>query len=211
MHIVQSVQALQKSRRIVLMQQDPQHISDEEIVSIALRDKAFFAHIVFRYEDKLARYITRLGIRNEEDKQDTLQDIFIKVYKNLNGFDTSLSFSSWVYRIAHNEAISAYRKKNVRPEGHLIDEGNELVAREMTMEEGAEKKFDEKINAAEVYRALESVEEKYKDVLVLRFFEHKEYEEISDILKIPIGSVGTLIHRGKNQLKQRLDTKQLHI
>ena len=60
----------------------------------------------------------RLGIRNAEDREDTLQDIFIKIYKNLNGFDTNLSFSSWVYRIAHNEAISAYRKKNVRPEGH---------------------------------------------------------------------------------------------
>lgn len=193
------------------MQKDPQHMSDEEIVSMALRDKAFFAHIVLRYEDKLSRYITRLGIRNEEDKQDTLQDIFIKIYRNLNGFDTSLSFSSWVYRIAHNEAVSAYRKKNVRPEGHLIDEGNELVAREITMEEGAEKQFDKQINAQEVYRALEKVDEKYKDVLILRFFEHKEYEEISDILKIPTGSVGTLIHRGKQQIKEQIDTKQLHI
>ena len=193
------------------MYQDPQDMSDEEIVSMALRDKAFFAHIVFRYEEKLSRYIARLGIRNEEDKQDTLQDIFIKVYKNLNGFDTTLSFSSWVYRIAHNEAISAYRKKNVRPEGHLIDEGNERVAREMTKEDGVEKQFDQQINSEEVYRALEKVDEKYKNVLILRFFEHKEYEEISDIVKIPIGSVGTLIHRGKKQLKERIDTKQLDI
>ena len=186
-------------------------MSDEEIVSMALRDKAFFAHIVFRYEDKLSRYIMRLGIRNAEDRQDTLQDIFIKIYKNLNGFDTSLSFSSWVYRIAHNEAISAYRKKNVRPEGHLIDEGDERVAREMTQEEGVEKQFDEQINAEEIANALEKVDEKYKNVLILRFFEHKEYEEISDILKIPIGSVGTLIHRGKKQVKERIDTKQLHV
>jgi len=186
-------------------------MSDEEIVSMALRDKAFFAHIVLRYEDKLSRYIMRLGIRNAEDRQDTLQDIFIKIYKNLNAFDTSLSFSSWVYRIAHNEAISAYRKQNVRPEGHLIDEGNERVAREMTMEDGAEKEFDTQINAVEVYRALEEVDEKYRTVLILRFFEHKEYEDISDILKIPTGSVGTLIHRGKKQLKEKLDTKQLHV
>ena len=193
------------------MQQDSQHMSDEEIVSMALRDKAFFAHIVLRYEDKLSRYIMRLGIRNAEDRQDTLQDIFIKIYKNLNAFDTSLSFSSWIYRIAHNEAISAYRKQNVRPEGHLIDEGNERVAREMTMEDGAEKEFDTQINAVEVYRALEEVDEKYRTVLILRFFEHKEYEDISDILKIPTGSVGTLIHRGKKQLKEKLDTKQLHV
>ncbi|MFT7507594.1 MAG: RNA polymerase sigma-70 factor (ECF subfamily) [Acidimicrobiales bacterium] len=193
------------------MQQDLNHMNDEEIVSMALRDKAFFAHIVLRYEDKLSRYILRLGIRNAEDRQDVLQEIFIKIYKNLNGFDTSLSFSSWVYRIAHNEAISSYRKKNVRPEGHLIEEGNERVARELAYGDGAEKQFDEKINATEVYRALSLVDTRYKDALILRFFEHKEYEEISDILKIPIGSVGTLLHRGKKQLQEKLDTRQLHI
>ena len=193
------------------MQNDSYNMSDEKIVSMALRDKAFFGHIVMRYEDKLSRYIMRLGIGNAEDRQDTLQDIFIKVYKNLNGFDMSLSFSSWIYRIAHNEAISAYRKKNVRPEGHLVDEGDERVAREMTLEEGAEQQFDKKIHAHEIYNALGKVEEKYKTVLILRFFEHKEYEEISDILKIPTGSVGTLIHRGKKQLRQRIDTKQITI
>lgn len=120
---------------------------DEEMIQMALRDKAFFGHIVMRYEQRLSRYIMRLGVRTKEDREDVLQDIFIKIYKNLNGFDTSLSFSSWVYRIAHNEAISAYRKKNVRPEGHLIDEGNERVAREMTLEDGVERQFDEQINA----------------------------------------------------------------
>jgi len=193
------------------MEKDFHDMNDEEIVSMALRDQAFFSHIVLRYEDKLSRYIMRLGVRNAEDRQDTLQDIFIKIYKNLNSFDTSLSFSSWVYRIAHNEAISAYRKKNVRPEGHLIDEGNERVAREMSTCTGAEKKFDEKVNAEEIARVLEKVDDKYKSVIILRFFEHKEYEEISDILKIPIGSVGTLIHRGKKQIKDKIDTKQLHV
>ena len=63
------------------MHDDSQNMSDEEIVSMALRDKAFFGHIVMRYENKLSAYIMRLGIRNVEDRQDTLQDIFIKVYK----------------------------------------------------------------------------------------------------------------------------------
>lgn len=193
------------------MHHGPENMSDEEIVSMALREKAFFAHIVYRYEDKLARYIMRLGIRNAEDREDTLQDIFIKIYKNLNDFDTSLSFSSWVYRIAHNEAVSAYRKKNVRPEGHLIDAGDEIVARELTAEEGAEKLFDEKVNAQEVGRALECLDEKYKSALILRYFEHKEYEEISDILKIPTGSVGTLLHRGKKQLKEEIQAHQIHV
>jgi len=190
---------------------DPESMTDEEIVVFALKDKAFFTHIVTRYEDKLTRYIMRLGIRNHEDRQDTLQDIFIKIYKNLNGFDTALSFSSWVYRIAHNEAISAYRKKQVRPEGHLIDAGDEAVTRELCAEYGPEYHFDTEIRAQEINRALDLIDRRYKDALILRFFEHKEYEEISDILKIPIGSVGTLIHRGKKQLLTKIDTPHIHL
>ncbi len=193
------------------MHEHTEHMTDEEIVSMALRDKAFFGHIVFRYEDKLSRYVLRLGVRNAEDRQDVLQDIFIKIYKNLNGFDTSLSFSSWVYRIAHNEAISAYRKKNVRPEGHLIDEGDEWVARESGALDTAEELFDQDINAQELQKGMTLLDDKYRSVLILRFFEHKEYEEISDILKIPTGSVGTLIHRGKSQLKKKLEEEHLRI
>lgn len=180
------------------------HMSDEEAVALTLREKAFFGHIVLRYEDKLNRYIRRLGISNEEDRKDVLQNIFIKVYKNLQGFDTSLSFSSWIYRIAHNEAVSWYRKAHVRPEGHLIDEGDDMLALISTGEESAEKKFDAKIHAQELNRALKKIPEKYRDPLILRFFEHKEYEEISDILQMPPGTVGTLIHRGKQELKKQL-------
>ena len=186
-------------------------MSDEEIVTMALAEKAFFGHIVSRYEEKLARYVQRLGVRNEEDRQDVLQDIFIKVYKNLNGFDTSLSFSSWIYRIAHNEAISWYRKTNVRPEGHLVDSGEEIISYIASNEDGAEALFDKDINAETITKALSTLDEKYKDVILLRFFEHKEYDEISDILKIPIGSVGTLIHRGKAQLKKSINQEHVRI
>lgn len=186
-------------------------MSDEEIVAKTLLDKAFFEHIVLRYEDKLSRYIWRLGIHNEDDRADVLQNIFIKVYKNLYGFDTELSFSSWVYRIAHNEAISFYRRKRVRPEGHLVDNQEDLIGLISSPEENAEKHFDMRVNAQEVSRAFAHIDQKYRDALILRFFEHKEYEEISDILKIPPGTVGTLIHRGKKELKAQLRDSHLHL
>lgn len=186
-------------------------MTDEEVVALALREKAFFGHIVLRYEDKLSSYIRRLGIHNEEDRQDVLQNIFIKVYKNLNGFDTGLSFSSWIYRIAHNEAISFYRMKNVRPEGHLVSQSEDILELVSDKETNAEKQFDEMRNAEEVTQALYALDPKYRDPLILRFFEHKEYEEISDILKIPSGTVGTLIYRGKQELKKRLRTSHLHV
>ena len=186
-------------------------LSDEQIVAMTLKEHSSFGFIIERYEAKLKRYIGRLGVRNYDDQVDVLQEIFIKAYKNLNSFDTSLSFSSWIYRIAHNESVSWFRKQNVRPEGHLIADGDEVLALLSTKEEGVEVAFDHAVNAEELSRALESLEEKYREVLVLRFFEHKEYEEISDILKIPSGSVGTLISRGKKQLYNALNHKNLRI
>lgn len=186
-------------------------MSDEEAVALALTDPAYFGHIVERYEERLSRYLTRLGVRNKEDREDVLQDIFIKVYKNLNAFDTDLSFSSWIYRIAHNEAISAYRKRSVRPEGNLIDDGDTFLEYVAGKEADAERLFDEQINAKELSVALKQLDLRYRDPIILRFFEHKEYDEISDILKIPIGTVGTMIHRGKKQLASLLSAERLHI
>jgi len=192
-------------------QHPPVPLSDEEVVIKTLVDKQFFGEIVDRYEAKLTRYIARLGVRNTDDQLDLLQEIFLKVYKNLNGFDTSLQFSSWIYRISHNEAVSWYRKKNVRPEGHLIADSEELLGFLSAKDEAADIDFDKTVNAKQVNAALLRIEDKYRQVLILRFFEHKEYEEISDILKIPIGSVGTLLHRGKKQLGTELNQEALRI
>jgi len=185
--------------------------SDEQIVTATLLSPEIFGVIIERYEEKLRRYIQRLGVRIKEDQQDVLQEIFIKAYRNLNSFDTGLSFSSWIYRIAHNEAISWYRKHSVRPEGHLIAEGDELLMLLSAKDTSSEVKFDQLLNAEEVTRALEVIDLKYREVLILRYFEHKEYDEISDILKIPIGSVGTLLHRGKKQLSDALNRDALRI
>lgn len=162
-----------------------------------------------RYEAKLGRYIARLGVHNPDDQLDVLQEVFLKVYRNLNGFDPKLKFSSWIYRIAHNEAISWYRKKNVRPEGHLVGDSEEIIGFLASSTDGADVQFDEQLNAGVVNTALLSLDKKYCEVLLLRFFEHKEYEEISDILKIPIGSVGTLIHRGKKQLASAINSDEI--
>ena len=185
--------------------------SDEELVEKTLDDKEYFGVLIDRYQAKLTRYITRLGIRNPDDQSDVLQEIFFKGYRNLNAFDTSLQFSSWIYRVAHNEAISWYRKKNVRPEGHLIADSEEIIEFLHGKEEGVEVTFDKEINAEALNRAMLEIDKKYRDVIILRYFEHKEYEEISDILKIPVGSVGTWLHRGKKQLSDVLNHEQIRM
>lgn len=193
------------------MTDDISQASDEAIVTATLADKEAFGYLIERYEQKLTRYLLRLGVRTVEDQQDVLQETFIKAYRNLNGFDTSLSFSSWIYRIAHNEAVSWYRKRNVRPEGHMIADSEELIGFMAEAEVGADVLFDQSINAEVLATALAQIEDKYRQPLVLRYFEHKNYDEISDILMIPIGSVGTLIHRGKKQLRDAIDDTAVRI
>lgn len=194
------------------MEQQPhEQLSDEALVPLILEESALFSHIIDRYEAKLERYITRLGVRNREDRQDVLQDIFLKVYKNLNAFNTDLTFSSWIYRIAHNEAVSWYRKRNVRPEGHLVDEADIILTLTPTKQENSEVLFDKEVSAQVLAEALDELDDKYRSVLILRYFEHKEYEEISDILKIPPGSVGTLIHRGKHRLQRLIDPDKINV
>lgn len=183
-------------------------LTDAEVVAQSLVDRSYFALIVERFEDKLMRYIRRLGVSSFEDRQDILQEIFLKVYKNLNGYDSGLSFSSWIYRIAHNETISWYRKQNVRPEGHLISDNEELFLYIQDSSASAEQLIDASIDAKRLKQALLVLDDKYRDPIILRFFEHKEYDEISDILKIPIGTVGTLISRGKMKLQTILTTEE---
>ena len=97
------------------MDVDHTQYSDQELVVQALFDPEAFSQIIERYQDKLLRYIMRISNVSVQDAEDILQETFIKAYSNLNDYDHSLQFSSWIYRIAHNQTISSYRKRSVRP------------------------------------------------------------------------------------------------
>lgn len=160
-------------------------------------DREVFGCIIERYEGKLRRYVRRLmpGLGDEVD--DLVQDIFLKVYINVRGFDTSLTFSSWVYRIAHNEAVSWLRKRKARPE--TVDLGEDECATFVASAELAGDRREARLAKDEVERVLARMGERYRTVLVLRFLEGKSYGEIGDILAVPQGTVATLIHRAKKE------------
>lgn len=183
------------------------HLSDENIVPLVIKDRNAFVVLVRRYEMLLSRYIRRLGLVSKEDREDVLQNVFIKAYRNIQSFDTTLSFSTWVYRIAHNEAISFFRAKKVRPEGHLLDDGEEILA---TIFDDTDftQDLDKKIEAKKIAQCVQKLDEMYRDIIILRYFEDREYKEISDILKIPEGTVATLLHRAKKKLKILLENDQ---
>lgn len=186
--------------------QDLESKPDHEVALLVPKDKEVFAVLIRRYEGALIRYVARLGILNPEDKVDVVQNTFIKAYKNIHSFDAKFPFSSWIYRIAHNEAISFFRAKKARPEGHTIENAEEFIDRIYDDNSSSDiaEEINNKINAEHINKALNNLEDKYKNILILRYFEDKDYSEISDILEIPSGSVATLIHRAKKQLANNL-------
>ena len=175
--------------------------SDEEIVRRSLKDKEAFALLIERYEAKLSRYLERLGVGVSEDREDVLQNAFIKAYKNLNSFNPTLSFSSWIYRIAHNEAMSFFRAKHARPQVILSEEGEALLTELQDTNADASSFAETRLSREGLASAFAAIPENYRNALTLRFFENRSYTEMSDILKIPVGTVSTLIYRAKRALR----------
>lgn len=179
---------------------NPDECSDNGLVAMTLENQEMFASLVRRYEAKLKRYILRLSNIDDEEADDVLQDIFIKVYKNLNDFDKDLKFSSWIYRIAHNQVISHHRKIIARPQTIEIDE---VLINKLKAEFDLEKQLQINFTQKEVNEIISALKPVYREVLVLKFLEEKSYEEISDILTKPSGTVATLIYNAKKEFRKK--------
>ena len=178
--------------------------SDEEIVRRSFINKEAFAFLIERYEAKLSRYLERLGVGLNEDREDILQNVFIKAYKNLNSFEQSLSFSSWIYRIAHNETMSFFRAKHARPQVILSEDGEFLLTEIQDIEADTSLLAESRLSQEFLAKAFAELPETYRNALTLRFFEDRSYTEMSDILKVPVGTVSTLIYRAKHALREAL-------
>ncbi len=169
---------------------------DEDIVSCVLKSSDCYTVLISRYENKLKKYILRISNCTPDEAEDLLQDIFISVYQNLNSFNQDLSFSSWIYRITHNKVIN-YWKKNKKYQESVSIENNLFFIETIFNESSIELETDHKIIQKQIEKAFSEIDEKYKNILILKFIENKDYQEISDILQKPLGTVGTLINRGK--------------
>ncbi len=173
-------------------------------MAAALRDRNGFTLIVRRYELPVSRYVRRLLGGSGQSAEDVLQDVFLKVYVNLNDYDQTRPFTPWIYRIAHNEAMSFLRKK--RAERYVISgEEGMLILDRVSDGFNIQEEIDRLRLENCVRSAIGNLEPRYRDALVLRYLEDKSYEEISEILELPMGTVATLINRGRKRLRRNLE------
>jgi len=178
------------------MREDVSNKTDEEIIILIQSGKIeSFGTIISRYEDRIKRYAWKF-LSDGEDINDVVQDVFIKAYTNIQSFDVKRKFSSWIFRIAHNELINTLKKRKKKslpifnldiffPQ-HLPNINNDL-----------NQQIDRRNIEKMINETLDQVEGKYREPIILYYLEDLTYKEIADVMEIPISTVGIRIKRAK--------------
>lgn len=177
--------------------------ADEAIVTTVLAgDIDAFGILVDRYEMKLKRY-GRKFLNNREDIEDLVQEVFIKAYTNLHSFDQTQRFSPWLYRIAHNTFVNELRRIS-RLRLTVFD--SDVLLPLLPAKETADAPLLEAELKAALEACLENLSDKYREIVVLYYYEELSYQEISDVLHIPTTTVGVRLSRAKKYLLTHYQT-----
>jgi RNA polymerase sigma-70 factor (ECF subfamily) len=181
-------------------------LTDEQIaIAVKQGDSQAFGVLVERFEPKLLRY-ARKFLFDYEDGKDMVQEVFIKAYTNIQSFDADRSFSSWIYRVAHNEFINAIRKKGREPLSFFDPDT-------LFPHPTAPTQADDELKKSEVKqmveKCLEKLDPKYREPLVLYYFEDMGYKQISEIMHIPISTAAIRLKRGKVSLQKIYESLNL--
>lgn len=172
---------------------------NELATMMADEDYSALGSIIDILSPKLEGYLIRIGVKSDS-VDDILQNTYIKLYTNINSFNLQKgSFSSWAYRICHNEMVNFFRKEKA------IVPDNEEWAENITLDDGVADKIDRDMVRSKIINFISKLDIKYREPIILNLVENKSYEEISFILKIPTSTVGVRIKRGKERLKKDLE------
>ncbi|HQL36852.1 MAG TPA: sigma-70 family RNA polymerase sigma factor [Bacillota bacterium] len=181
---------------------------DEEVVSYIVKGKTeLFSVIIDRYQSKV--FSTAFHYTHDhEEARDLTQEIFIKLYNNLQKYKGKASFSTWLYRIAVNRCIDWARKKKLQTVSAICDGSEEELDIYDTIADsggGPEEDLIKQENAVYLRKLVESLLEIYKTVIILYYFEDFSPQEISEIVGVPKRTIETRLFRGKNLLKLRTE------
>lgn len=199
------VRTLSSSEQELSARRPLKELSDEEL---ALRcqedDHAAFTVLVDRYKDRIHRLVRRMV--GGTDDEDLTQEVFIKVYRAIPGFRGGSTFKTWIYKIAHNLCLSELRKKGRRGEHLSIEEeGDEKIHHLLPdTRHGLEDEIEKRDLSQSIRTLMERLPPHYRTVLTLFYLEQAKYEEISEIMGIPLGTVKTHIHRARLRLRNLL-------
>ncbi|MGJ7922809.1 RNA polymerase sigma factor SigW [Neobacillus sp. LXY-4] len=183
-----------------------EEIVKKRIKQVLKGDQNAFEEIVDIYKDKVYQLCYRM-LGNKHESEDVAQEAFIRAYVNLASFNIKLKFSTWLYRIATNLCIDRLRKK--KPDYYLDAEIAGTEGLTMYSQIPAETVLPEdELESMEVHSQIQheisKLPDKYRTVIILKYIEELSLNEISEILEMPLGTVKTRIHRGREALRNQL-------
>jgi RNA polymerase sigma-70 factor (ECF subfamily) len=174
---------------------------DRELIAASLQGRtSAFGELVTRYQDRLYNTVYRL-VENGEDARDIVQEAFLSAFQSLRSFKGDSLFFTWLYRIAVNAAMSYKRKPRLvhLPGGEGLAEPcqtSDASRPEHAMEMAEEEK--------RVHAALNRLSPEHRAVLVMKDMEGQKYEEMAEILQVPIGTVRSRLHRARLEMRHIL-------
>ncbi len=186
-------------------------LEDDVLVKDAIGgDENAYKKLVDKYERALYFHILKM-IKDREQVEDLVQETFVKAFDNLNTYSTNYAFSTWLYRIATNHTIDYLRKKKLKTLS--IDEPMKTKDGEMEMQlpdesAGTDRNIIKKQRQKIVQKAIKDLPKKYRLVIEMRHMEEKSYQEIADVLDLPLGTVKAHIFRARELLYKALKDKK---
>lgn len=175
------------------------NMEDVELVGLCQKgDIDAFDRLFYKYRDKIYRTAFRM-INNQEDALDLTQEIFLKAYKNINKYNFKSQFSTWLYKLAINVCIDELRKHK---------KSNEVLTDEIPDDRKSDTPEDIVLYEEQeslIWKALDTLKEKERSIIVLREMEGLSYEEIANILGCSIGRVKSRLHESREKLKKALE------
>ena len=169
-------------------------------------DKYSFMELYKMYEKYLYSLCFNY-VQNPQDALDLVQEIYIKVFKNIDKFDINMQFHPWIRKIAVNTCLNFKRtiKNNVISMNSVINDEEE-IALEDTLK-SKEDVLNDVVNSETkniIKKYIKEISEEYRMIIVLRYYEDLSYNEIAEITNMPLGTVKTKLYRGKALLKKKL-------
>jgi RNA polymerase sigma-70 factor, ECF subfamily len=165
---------------------------------------AAFGELVSRYQDRLFNSVLRLT-DNAEDARDVVQEAFLHAYQSLHSFKGDALFFTWLYRIAVNTAISMKRKKRVVLRIQPAGEGGNAIE---PLDPSETNRPGHALEMAEeerrVHEALAKLSPEHRSVLVMKDMEGMKYEEMAEILGVPVGTIRSRLHRARLEMRDIL-------
>jgi RNA polymerase sigma-70 factor (ECF subfamily) len=180
---------------------------DQALIKKTLRgNRKAFEELVRKYDKKIFSFVVRM-VRNEDTAVDLTQDFFFKIFTVLDKYNFEYKFSTWAYRICYNLVIDHLRKNQAQVDS-LDDES--VSPREMLDSENVNREDGFRALAREetrdyVWRVVEQIPLKFRELILLRYIQDLKYEEIADITRLPVGTVKNRIFKAKEILKQEME------